>query len=78
MILLSDEEIRDATCWDYLSGDELILLRQSNKAQLKAVVEWLDSDCKEHPKVSDPNGKSSFYHHEDCPQCWLALRREIE
>ncbi len=43
MILLTDEEIRVATGWDYLSGDELILLRTSNEAQLKKVVEWLDS-----------------------------------
>ena len=35
MIRLTDEEILKATGWNYLSGDELILIRQANEVQLK-------------------------------------------
>ena len=74
MIRLTDEEIDaiyQAGWWgagvDY---DEAIAT-----AQLKKVIDWLDTECAEHPKVTD-YGERYLNHHVDCPECWQVLLKE--
>lgn len=64
-------EVRDDTC--EVCEDKAIA-----KAQLKKVVEWLDTDCTEHSRVSDSYGKKYFDSHSDCPECWQALLEEVK
>ena len=78
-ILLSDKEYLD-----YLVENELfveIILNNNlhnRKAQLKKVVEWLDTDCDEHPKVSDSYGIPYYDCRSECADCLQSLKEELD
>ena len=80
-MILTDEEILKATGWDYLSGDELILIRQANGAQLKKTVEWGNEKCYEHNKEGrDRLEKQTGFRIErhTCWPCWQSLLDEVK
>jgi len=69
MILLTDVEIDDCQIEEF--GLLEIFTNEHNiaKAQLKKVVEWLESPCVEHL------GHSPRIH---CHQCWNSLKEELD
>jgi len=84
-VLLSDEQIREVISHTRIGEYDYKLLCA---AQLKAVIEWLESPCTEHvDKViskDDPvigwaidNDITRHYaHRRDCPECWENLKGE--
>ena len=68
-VLLTDEELRD--CYDlrkinsYIEADRAIA-----KAQAQRIVEWLESECKEHRKPFTLERRL-------CADCWQALKEEV-
>ena len=75
-MILTDEEILKATGWDYLSGDELILIRQANGAQLKKTVEWGNEKC---PHMVDLGEVGTLeLPKRACVKCWQSLLDEVK
>lgn len=72
MIRLTDEEIQKVTGWDYLSGDELILIKQATEAHLKKIVEYGDGICF-HTDEDEPSR-----YRRDCIECWQVLLEEVK
>jgi hypothetical protein len=90
-ILLSDEQIQGEV---FVFGNSAVTengqvpqkieyYRMVCKAQLKAVIEWLDAPCTEH--LSEYKDKHREYpafgwfykHRKDCPKCWAELKEEL-
>ncbi len=82
-ILLSEDKIlKEAGKWRDTHGDELMTFECHNiliaKAQLKAVMEWGNGECLEHPYRSRDKGEAYNRKKHRCPECWQSLLKEIE
>ncbi len=82
MILLSDEEIKEAyrSCSvggfiKSMGGFEVE--KAIAKAQLKQVVEWGDEPCP-HSKVPYSDGVPYGDRKHGCSECWQALKKKVE
>ena len=49
-----------------------------HQQDLRDFVEWLETDCTEHPKVSDSYGIPYFDSHSDCVECLESLKQLVE
>ena len=73
-------------------GESNAIAYQSCKAQLKAVIEYLEQPCTEHPigeyHCGKPEPKAPvvkwvyklgflYLHRRDCPVCWAELKGEL-
>ena len=97
-VLLSDEQIGNFMRLDQQSYgdlnvvDEVWDIKAICKAQLKAVVEYLEQPCTEHPigeyHCGKPEPKAPvvkwvyklgflYLHRRDCPVCWAELKGEL-
>ena len=98
-VLLNDEQIKEfikSQGWIFDSPtketDLMCQFKTECKAQLKAVVEYLEQPCTEHPigeyHCGKPEPKAPvvkwvyklgflYLHRRDCPVCWAELKGEL-
>ena len=91
-VLLSDEQILNLPYKTTLIDGKYDDFTMICKAQLKAVIEYLEQPCTEHPigeyHCGKPEPKAPvvkwvyklgflYLHRRDCPVCWAELKGEL-